>query len=797
MNYPLISEYIESIKAAEDNFEELNYLHPVLDADGLPVMTSGNFAVVFKMKDERDGKQYAVKCFTKEQQGREDAYRLIADELQNVVSPYIVPIKYLEKELFVDSKQTDETEFPVLLMDWVKGKTLDKYLRENLEDQYALEMLAYRFSQLAQWLIPQPFAHGDLKPDNILVREDGTLVLVDYDGMYVPAMKGQKARELGSPDFRHPLRTEDDFDEHIDDFPLVSILLSLKAISLNPQLLEEYGAADRLLFSEKDYRDINKCELLKAIYPSKDHNLNVLLSLFTIAINKLNLLDVSFRLLDLSEPIECRYENLHTNVTEMDFLYAWTDESGVKYSKDGTRLLKAPDDIEKYKIKNDTLVICDNAFINCRKLYYIKLPPTIISIGDCAFQHCAFKEIHLPNSLYHLGGIAFANNEVLTSINFPKKLREISLNNIIGGCNNLQNINIETRFMKMKDGVIYSNDYKIVYSYLYQSNVLTVDLDNRVDYISSNAFWGSKIESVFLPENLKEIGHSAFANCRNLHVINIPSYVKRIEKNTFFGCSSLTSINIPASVIEIGACAIESCTSLVSIVVDSFNSVYDSRNDCNAIIETSSNKLVAGCRNTIIPEGVLEIGDSAFKLCSSLTSINIPEGVLEIGDFAFFWCSSLISINIPKSVTKIGRCAFMDCSSLTSINIPASILKIAHDAFSFCSSLTSIIIPIGSREHFEELLPEYKDKLVEHDKGWTVTETRPFNTEEIESVKNAEVVASKYGNSVCFYMKSGGKSYIPLTSNSTLDVGDAFNLETAKILRLSREGEEDIYRVVE
>ena len=225
MNYPLISEYIEAIKSAEDNFEELSYLRPVLDDDGLPIMTSGNFAVVFKMKDETMGKLYALKCFTKEQQGREEAYHQIAEELKNVDSPYLVSLRYLEKELFVDTEQTDETEFPVLLMDWVEGKTLDKYLRENLDNKYALEMLAYRFSQLAQWLIPQPFAHGDLKPDNILVREDGALVLVDYDGMYVPTMKGQKARELGSPDFRHPLRTENDFDEHIDDFPLIVLLL--------------------------------------------------------------------------------------------------------------------------------------------------------------------------------------------------------------------------------------------------------------------------------------------------------------------------------------------------------------------------------------------------------------------------------------------------------------------------------------------------------------------------------------------------------------------------------------------
>ena len=294
MNYPLISEYIEAIKSSEDNFEELTNLRPVLGEDGLPVMTGGNFAVVFKMKDERDGKLYAVKCFTKEQEGRNESYKLIADELKSVESSYIVPIKYLEKELFVDSKQTDETEFPVLLMDWVDGKTLDKYLRENLDDKYALEMLAYRFSQLAQWLIPQPYAHGDLKPDNILVREDGTLVLVDYDGMYVPAMKGQKARELGSPDFRHPLRTEDDFDEHIDDFPLVSILLSLKAISLKPQLMEMNETSDKLLFSENDYRCISDSVVgLEMLLFLKSEDCRTIMSVFLLCL-KSRILPISF-----------------------------------------------------------------------------------------------------------------------------------------------------------------------------------------------------------------------------------------------------------------------------------------------------------------------------------------------------------------------------------------------------------------------------------------------------------------------------------------------------------------------
>ena len=267
MNYPLISEYVEAIKAAEDNFGELTNLRPVLGDDGQPIMTSGNFAVVFKMKDEKSGKLFAVKCFTKEQEGRDDAYRQIMEELKKVDSPYLISIQYIDKELFVHTDQTPETEFPVLLMDWVEGKPLDKYLRENISSKFIIETLLDNFYQLSEWLILQPFAHGDLKPDNILVREDASLVLVDYDGMYVPSMKGQKSHEIGSPDFCHPLRTEESFDEHIDDFSILSILLSLCIVFDNKNYLEKYGAEDRLLFSKKDYIDIHKSFVFKSIPP--------------------------------------------------------------------------------------------------------------------------------------------------------------------------------------------------------------------------------------------------------------------------------------------------------------------------------------------------------------------------------------------------------------------------------------------------------------------------------------------------------------------------------------------------
>ena len=302
MQYPLISEYVRAIQDASSNLDKLAHLVPVPDDHGEPYRSSGAFAVVFKMKDEQTGKCYALKCFTEEQEGRAEAYRQIADELEFVDSSYITSVKYLDKEIFVDSS-CEEDVFPVLLMDWIDGETMENYIAENYQDNYAMAMLCYRFCKMAAWLRSQPFAHGDIKPDNIMVRPDGSLTLVDYDGMFVPAMKGQKSPTIGTKDFSHPLRTVDDFDETIDDFALASIALSLKAITLNPSLLDEYGAADRLLFSAEDYRDLSKSKVMEALQEQMNNEeLTTLLSMFLLAKAKKNLALCSFRTFSISKP---------------------------------------------------------------------------------------------------------------------------------------------------------------------------------------------------------------------------------------------------------------------------------------------------------------------------------------------------------------------------------------------------------------------------------------------------------------------------------------------------------------
>ncbi len=265
MQYPLISEYVKAITDAENNLDQLSSLKPVMDDHNEPYRSGGAFAVVFKMIEENTGKYYALKCFTEEQIERAESYNMITEELTDVNSPYVIHVRYLENELFVDSSCTDETEFPVLLMDWVEGETMESYVAQYYTDEYKMKKLYHQFCMLASWLTTQPFAHGDIKPDNLIVKPDGNLTLVDYDGMYVPAMRGKSSPTLGTRDFTHPLRNVSDFDKSIDDFAVASIALSLKAISIDSSLLDEHGAPDRLLFSYNDYINPSASSVFKAL----------------------------------------------------------------------------------------------------------------------------------------------------------------------------------------------------------------------------------------------------------------------------------------------------------------------------------------------------------------------------------------------------------------------------------------------------------------------------------------------------------------------------------------------------
>ena len=621
MNYPLISEYIEAIKSAEDNFEELSYLRPELGDDGLPIMSSGGFSVVFKMKNEQNGKFYAVKCFTKEQMGRAEAYREIAKELEKVFVPYLTSFRYLDKELFVDTDQTTETEFPVLLMDWVEGKTLDKYLRENLDDKYALEMLAYRFRQLAQWLIPQPFAHGDLKPDNILVRDDGTLVLVDYDGMFVPAMKGQKARELGSPDFRHPQRTENDFNEHIDDFSFVSIMLSLKAISLNEALIEKYCTSNQLLFSEKDYRNIDGSTVFKQIMSFNDIEIKKLTIAFLHYI--LNSVKARYPIMATLNSGYCpeitsKYQDRYYSIPNI-----FIDEFGVEYTPDKKVLLCWRDILKEevefpssYSVCEGTEVICDEAFMFCENLTTIYLPKSLKYIGRSVFEGTRLSSISCDSSMFVVdNNILFSYDQNILYY-YPENRKDTyyevpeQVKHIVKGCFSTASYlwviclkHIQYDFDDLAFTGKYISIPKGTKKYIHvdyntygppgekypdtvetRNNIFEGDLivDDGVVYSSDKSilyrfpYWLDR-EEYRVDEKCKIIEEAAFddnteidewgqhVRFNKLKTLFLPNHLEEIKDYAFVGCGHIENLTIPLSVKKIGNYVFGQCVNLITL----------------------------------------------------------------------------------------------------------------------------------------------------------------------------------------------------------------------------------------
>ena len=691
MQYPLISEYVKAIQDAGDNLEQLAYLTPVLDDHGEPYRSSGAFAVVFKMQDKSTGKYYALKCFTEEQEGRADAYRQIADELDMVDSPYITSVKYMEKELFVDS-QCEEDEFPVLLMDWVDGETMEAYIVANYHNQSVMSMLCYRFGKMAAWLRTQSFAHGDIKPDNIIVRPDGSLALVDYDGMFVPSMKGCKSPTIGTKDFSHPLRTMDDFDETIDDFSLASIALSLKAISMKSTLLDIYGASDRLLFSENDYRTPSNSKVISALQGLMcDKDFCTLYSLFMLALARKELSTCSFRLFIGEKPILPQtIEDLSTKATDEELREAFVDEWGVKYSKDGRKLLEAPQELDRtYSIRKGTKVVCDRAFCLCSSLTEIVIPNSVASIGDSAFLGCiSLTEIVIPNSVICLNGNPF--------IGWEGKLECLSPSFVY------------------EDNILFNKDKSRIISFRNQKLTLYV-IPNSVTSIGDRAFCDSRsLSNIVIPNSVTSIGDSAFEGCNSLGSLVIPNSVTNIGKGAFKWCKSLAEVVIPNCVTNIGEFAFCGCSSLAEVVIP----------NCVTNIGKGTFANCSSLADVVIPDGVTSIGNNAFDSCSSLEYISLPKSVICLNGNPFFnWngkleCLSpnfiyednilfnkdksriisfrnqkLTSYVIPDSVTRIEDRAFSRCKSLVEVVIPNSVTSIGDRAFCGCKSLAKVVIP--------------------------------------------------------------------------------------------------------
>ncbi len=444
---------------------------------------------------------------------------------------------------------------------------------------------------------------------------------------------------------------------------------------------------------------------------------------------------VSLEKITLSDSVSHIEKEAFLNTAFYDNKSNWT--GGVLYI--GNHLIKGDGISGELAVKSGTRTIANDALYSQMDITGITIPEGVVTIGTNAFYDCRNAEGgDLPSTLRYIGASAFSGCYKISQSGIPDGVEYIGGNAFSPSSYTYNNSNYDS------DGILYIGKHlieakgKASGNYTIKAGTITI-----AGGALSNC---QNLLAVSIPESVRTIGDYAFQSSDKLEAVNIPGSVKHIGELAFYRCTGLTSLNIPSSVEYIGRVAFAyTSENLESITVDKNNPNYYSEGNC--LVERHTGKLILGCNTSVIPKGVMVIGDMAFYNCKLMTELNIPEGVEEIVTNAFSGCTRISKITLPDSMRSIGSYvfngtayyenkdnwtdgalyigkhlvstnrdeisseysvkdgtltiadnAFTSCTYLTGVDIPASVREIGFGAFSFCSSLVRVEIPEGVRE---------------------------------------------------------------------------------------------------
>ena len=391
--------------------------------------------------------------------------------------------------------------------------------------------------------------------------------------------------------------------------------------------------------------------------------------------------------------------------------------------------------VRTVEIPNSVTAIGDYAFAECDLLTDVTLPAGLITIGESAFESCEnLAHADLPASLTTLGARAFYGCDDLTSLVVPASLTSFgkrAFNQCLGletivvdsenpvydsreNCNIMFKTANDSIMLMGKNAVLPSSLTAIPDSAFYGHTEIThMEIPASVKRIGKDAFNGcSNLTFVTLPYGLTQMGDRVFYGCRKLTSVTLPPALTQIGECAFMLCTQLNSVTIPASLTQIGNRAFSNCSALQSITVENGNPVYDSRGNCNAIIETASNTLTEGCLSTVIPSSVKTIGQYAFQ-GRSPSNVTIPAGVETIASYAFYQCD-VENVSFGETLKSVGYYAFGGCDNLMTLSLGNSVETIGDYAFSGCEKLMNIdfghsLVSIGNYAFRNSISTVYSD----------------------------------------------------------------------------------------